>query len=142
MEKNAKPSRWIDIGEGCKRDAILYTRLDGSQFYREWTPWLGETTHRNAPAMAEACTLFGGSWSLPADPSVLITTLDYFKHSPAMHPDIADGKTSGWAWTAQIDPSISSLAFGVVLSNGRVLWNFRLSWGLVRACREVCANEC
>ncbi|HZR35151.1 MAG TPA: DUF1566 domain-containing protein [Nevskia sp.] len=141
----APKPRWTALEEGCVRDNILHTRLDGSQFYREWTPFLAtEYTHyeleEKGEQIAAECKLLGGGWKVP-DPHELVSTINYAKYEPAMDEEIADGRTGGWVWTSQKEPSDSSCAFFVGLYGGYVYWNLRDGSGLVRLCREVSPRQ-
>jgi hypothetical protein len=133
-------SRWTKLEEGCVRDNILYTRLDGSQFQREWSPFLPVNSHYDIDKVASECALLGGGWHV-ANPQELFTTLNHAKYNPAMDEEIAGGKTGGWVWTSQIDPSDSSYAFYVGLGHGGVSWGTRSGGGLVRLCREVSPRQ-
>ncbi len=136
--------RFLDLTEGCIRDARIYTDDAGLRYHREWTPTLnpdGRVDHASAIKLAGACVLLGGGWALAEDPYELASLVDYGRCDPAIDTDAFPDTKSSFYWTGKPHAANPDWAWGVGFGGGYVDDGHRGNTGYVRAVRRVPAGQ-
>ncbi len=132
----AKP-RWEQLGDGFHRDNMIITLLDGTRWYREWTPTLlnGERVNlAQAKEFAKTFTEKGGNWIVPKVHDQ-ISRVNYSKFNPAVDDELKADTYADWYVTDQEDPSGSSSVYVVSFYGGYVSWHPRDLSARLRLCR-------